>query len=749
MRSSLRSLASEIRADTVSANAVPALATGLTSGLALLVAQVAYGSVVFSGALAPYSFQGVGLVLFGNFAACLVIALMGGFRGAISGLSPALVIVMAQVGATMGAEGDTLFVTTAVALVIAATVMGSGLLLIWRFRLAYVARFVPYSVAGGFVAGIGGAVCLAAMSLMGAEMDWRAIPTLVEPPELWTWSPGVAFGVALYVAMRQWGRPFILPAGVAVAVGAYHLALALLGISGDEARAAGFLLKSTSEASLWPPLGPADLAYVDWTAMALQIPTLLLLVLIALLVVIMNLAGIEMATNQDLDWNREFRATGIANVLAGLGGGTTASMIVPASLRSKLFGAATRLTGIVAALVIAAALFLGDGMLELIPVPLVGGILVFAGLGMLDEGLLRSRKRLPGMEYGVIVLIAGVTVVFGLFEGVGIGMLAALAFFAVRLSRVDPVGSRFTVRERRSTKARSVPDQVILRQEGDRAPGWRLRGYIFFGSVYPLADHLKKSLSGEPRPACMMLDFTNVSGFDFSAVNVLARFLQSANAAGVQVVLSAPSEQIGTGLERNLPRSEFAALRMEPDLDSALEHCEDIVIDAWKANASMVDEHRAAVLADAAADLDSQLARRTRFEDLVDELRGWLSPRQYASGETLAGPGESSEGLQLLTSGQASAHDSAGKRFRQYGPGDAIWPVDPSDAVAPTVSADTSCQTMLLTRAARHRLEEFEERLALKLYRYLLAGRFGAGAKSPLKGDAAESGPGSRSESIR
>ena len=61
--SPLRSLVSELRADIVSAKAVPALATGFTSGL---------------GLLAPYSSQGVGLVLFGNFAACLVVALAGG-----------------------------------------------------------------------------------------------------------------------------------------------------------------------------------------------------------------------------------------------------------------------------------------------------------------------------------------------------------------------------------------------------------------------------------------------------------------------------------------------------------------------------------------------------------------------------------------------------------------------------------------------------------------------------------------------
>ena len=493
--SSLRILVSELRADAVSAKAVPALAAGFTSGLGLLVAQVAFGSFIFSGPLAPYSSQGVGLVLFGNFAACLVIALSGGFRGAIAGLSPALVIVMALIGSTVDAEGDALFVTTAVTLMIGAVATGVCCLLIGRFRLANLVRFVPWPVAGGFVAGIGGAVCLAAMSLMGADTDWRAIPALVEPSQLWRWSPGAAFGIALYLAMKRWGNPLILPASVALAVGAYHLALAGLGITGDEARVAGLLLKSTSEGNLWPALEPADLANVDMGAMAMQLPTVLMLTLVALIVVIMNIAGLEMAANQDLDWDREFGASGLASAVAGVGGGTVASLIVPASLRSKLFGAATRLTGVVAALVIGGALFLGDGMLELVPVPLVGGILFFAGLGMLDEGLVRSRRRLPWSEYGIIVLIFVVIIAFGLFEGVGVGMLAALVFFAVRLSQVDPIESRFTVRERRSSKARSVPDRTILLEEGERALAYRLRGYIFFGRVYPLTDHLRKSLS--------------------------------------------------------------------------------------------------------------------------------------------------------------------------------------------------------------------------------------------------------------
>ena len=108
----------------------------------------------------------------------------------------------------------------------------------------------------------------------------------------------------------------------------------------------------------------------------------------------------------------------------------------------------------------------------------------------------------------------------------------------------------------------------------------------------------------------------------------------------------------------------------------------------------------------------------------MDELRSWLDPRRYAAGETLAGPGARSEGLQLLTSGRASACDSEGARVRQYSPGDAIRPVDPSDEKSPAVSADEPCETMVLKPGARGWLEEHEERLALKLYRYLLAGPF-------------------------
>ena len=257
----------------------------------------------------------------------------------------------------------------------------------------------------------------------------------------------------------------------------------------------------------------------------------------------------------------------------------------------------------------------------------------------------------------------------------------------------------------------------------------------------PLADQLRRSLSGDPRPACLLLDFTKVSGSDFSAVNVLARFLRAANAAGVTVVLGAPSKQLRSGLQRNLPAPELAAVRIEPNTDHALERCEEILIEAWRAKAGAVDERRAALFERTADDLERHFERQIRFEDLMDALRDWLHPRRYAAGETVAGPETPGEGLQFLTSGRASAFGAEGARLLQYGPGDAIWPVASSDDGAPTVLADGACEALVLAPDARRWLEEHRERLALDLYRYLLAARFEAEAAARLPKGAPKPGP--------
>ena len=379
-------------------------------------------------------------------------------------MPPALAIVMATTAETPGIQGDALFATAAVALMPGAIVTGVCCLLIGHFRLANLVRFIPYPVAGGFVAGIGGGAFIAAMSRMGAITDWHALPALIKLTVLWKWSPGVIYGSLVHLAIRRWGSALILPISVGIAIPAYDMVPAAIGPDTEAARSTGLVFTSTAEGMLWPTLRPSDLGNVHWAALAMKALEMLTLVLVALICVVMNFAGLEVAANRDMEWDREFRVGGLASVVAGLGGGTLVTVIVPASLRSKLLGATTRLTGVVTAAVIGVGLSWATGCWN-------GsflhswGIIVLAGSGMLDQGLVTNRKRIPWSDYSIIVFIFIAIVIHGLLEGEAAGMLATQVFFAVRPRHMDPIESRFNALDRGRRRARPIPDRAILVKE--------------------------------------------------------------------------------------------------------------------------------------------------------------------------------------------------------------------------------------------------------------------------------------------
>ena len=721
MSSYLGTLTKELGADIRSGKLLSAVSAGVTSGMSIVAAKIANAVLIFAGPLAAFASEGIGLVLFGTFAACLIIALASGYRGAISGLSSTLVISMALIGANLEVDGRALFATTVAALVIAAVVTGAICFLVGQYRWSHVVCFVPYPVAAGFVGGIGGVICIAAFSVMGAPLRGADLSALFDGVTVWQWAPGLVYGCALYLVTRRWSQLLILPISIVFVVVACHMALFAVGMTGEEARAAGFLLKSTVEGGLWPSIMPGDLALVDWSAVAGQIPAMLALILVALICVVLNISGLELAVNRKLDWDKELRATGMATLVSGMGGGTVSTYVVPACVRSELFGASTRLTGIFTALVVGFALLMGDQMLELAPTALIGGMLVFAGAAMLDQGLIQCWKRLPRREYAITVLMFFIIVGFGLLEGAAFGIVATLVLFAIRVGKVESIEAQFTLRERQSNKARPVTDHAILRTEGDRVQGYSLRGYIFFGSVVSLTSRLMRAFTGSSPPAYVLLDFSAVSGVDFSAVNVIGRFLQQVEAAGARIVLCGVSDPLGAGLKRVLAPSSFSHLFIESDEDRALERCEDLIIADWKANAETESEQRGALLGELSNDLERYLDRQIQFEELIEDLGEWLRPRGFERGQPLMGPDAAEEGLQLIVSGRATAFDPAGARLYQLGPGDAIWP---SGAEGGAVIADQPCRTMVLTPDARRWLESNREHLAFRLYQYLLLRRF-------------------------
>ncbi len=715
----IRELATELIDDARSPKLMPAIVMGLLTSINLVVYCFSVGMPIFGGPLSASAASGVGLLLFGCLVGCLLSSLFSGHLGVVAKPPLPALLVLGGVASALSVTGDAPLITIAAVFGVSAVLTGTCFLLMGRLKITGMLRFVPYPVSGGFLAGTGGVLCLVALPLIGFDYELQPLTGLIKPTAIATWGPGVAFGLGLFWAAKRWRADLIVPASVLAAALIYHLGLAASGISPGEARADGLLLSVSGEGGMWPSFSLADLSSMAWPEIAGQTPRLLVVVLLNAISMALFLGSLELATGEERDWDTEFTVAGATAIPAALGGAPATLVTVGPTIRHSVAGADTRLTGLFAAALLGLVLALGGGIIGWIPAPVVGGVLLYTGINILDQWVVRSRKRLPWTEFAVILVIFVGVLWFGFLEAVGIGMLAATALFVFRLSRLDPIIGRSDVRSRRSRRSRSLPDQAILREEGKRGMVYRLRGYLFFGSAYSLFRRLGEDLSAS-RSVCIVLDLHSVSGFDFSAISSLCGFLKKAHAAGWQVILSGMHDHVEATVAENLSDEVRRWLVLEPDLDRAIERCEDLVIDRCRAE-KRGNALRRMLLERAGDELERQLDRQVHFEDIIEKLRDWVEPYGYAQDETLSGPNDPPGGLQLLVGGQASLFDESGARLRQYGPGDPVNPAaafGPRETVLVTV-ADRSCWVATLTPTARKLLEENDVELALELYRYL------------------------------
>ena len=613
-------LASELLVDAKSAKFPAALSVGVFMAVRRIFGGIYLAAIIFSGPLAPFAVRGAGALLFGSCALCLITALTSTYKGALSAPMSAPAAILFTIGVSVtasmsDASGEAMFVTMIVIMGLSTVVTAACFLLIGEFRLANLFRFMPYPVVSGFLAGLGWFMVTGSFSVMtGISPNWETLPRLLDFDMIWRWAPGVLYAFGLFFIMRRWSHFLILPASAVLAIGLCHAVLFALGISVEQAGEAGILLAGIPTGSLWPPIGLGDLVQVDWGVVALQLPDLLGIALIMLILLVMNVSAVELGTNVEMDMNREFRAGTVGCLIAGLGGSSPGCIGAGRSMMSHAAGANTRLTGIVTALLLGSVLFVGGGVLEIFPRLLIGGLVLFVGINLLNKWLVTTRKEMPLSDYGIVLSIAVAVGLLGFLEGLAVGLVVTVIFFVVRFSRVDVVAASFTGRDRPSKRLRSAIHRAILREQGERVRVHLLGGYIFFGSASSLGDRLKQTLKADPPPICLLLDFASVSGFDISAVNVFSRVIRAARQVQSQVVLSTMPERFRLTLRRSLPDRDWRNLLFEEDLDHGLERCEEIVIAEWTRLHGTSQDTREALFDVSIDDAVRQLEKQARFE---------------------------------------------------------------------------------------------------------------------------------------
>ena len=177
-------------------------------------------------------------------AASLTLAILAwraGVRGVVGSVQDAAAAVLAIVAASAALDTvggvDQAFLTVVAATMVVTLLTASTFLLLGTFRLGNLARFIPYPVVGGFLAGTGWLLLKGGLRVAASmNPELGTISQFVDPFELVRWVPAFAFGVVLLVATRVVRRPLVIPAVIGLGLGLFAIGMLVTGSSIQAAR---------------------------------------------------------------------------------------------------------------------------------------------------------------------------------------------------------------------------------------------------------------------------------------------------------------------------------------------------------------------------------------------------------------------------------------------------------------------------------------------------------------------------------
>ena len=189
---------------------------------------------------------------------------------------------------------------------------------------------------------------------------------------------------------------------------------------------------------------------------------------------------------------RSSATPGVLNVVSGALGGIPGYHALSLTALAERMRVDARAAGLIAALVPLAAVVFGAQVVGMIPRMIVGGVLVFLGLGFMVEWVWDKRRLLPPLEYAVVLLILVAIIAWGFLIGVVVGLVLAVVLFAVSYGRIELVHEVAFGDTYRSTVDRPATERAELRGLSDRVQILRVSGFVFFGSTNRLLERIRR-----------------------------------------------------------------------------------------------------------------------------------------------------------------------------------------------------------------------------------------------------------------
>ena len=623
------------------------LLAGAVCGVLSLAFGLSFAVLIFSGPLTPWLAYGIAASFIASSVAALVVALgstlpfsIAGPDSSTSAVTAALVASVTQHLAAAGAS-DRLLVAALIVMPMSSALTGLALCGLGLARGGRAIRFVPYPVIGGFLGATGVLVVSGACRVViDHSLTFGDAVAFFLPANATKLAAGAAVALLLFLTLRRIASAAVTPAVLLACAALAYAVMAATGTSLNEAGANGWMFKILAKNVLDLPWHSDELDLFPWQQLPALTGDLIAVVFVTAISTLLNITGIEYATHREANLNRELNTLGIANLCSAVFGGYTSCISLSRTLLNHSIGAHSRLSGLVVAALCAFVLTVDPGLLGYVPKFVLGGLLLYLGGILIYQWLITSALRLSIPEYLSLLAIAAIIVEWGFIAGVLSGVVIGCATFALSASRVNAIKYSFDGSEIRSSLDRSPDELAVLAKNGSQIQVMALHSYLFFGSANGLHEHIKTLLKSHPECRFLLFDFRLVNGVDSSATHSFTQIKRAADESGARVVLVNLTPDLG----RAFRASGFLTddILLVPDLDQALETCEDAIIEAAQRGRGE------------ARSLREWLAEEFGNAEYADFLVDQCVRVEVAPGDIIARQGDPADALHFILDGRIS-----------------------------------------------------------------------------------------------
>lgn len=454
--------------------------------------------------------------------------------------------------------------TIFMAFALSSILVGTLFWVLGRFRFGNAVHFFPKFVITGCIGGIGVFITTTGVEI-ATSVAWRwEISHFVRVAQwdiLSLLLGSLAFEVLLRVLLKyiDWSTfpPFYF---ISIPI-VFYVILFISGTPLGTAHSNGWFFDKTETklsdfTLIWSLINPYT---VDWGIILKLFPTMIALTLFSLMHVPINIPSLSISTRTSVDMNKELMAHGYSNILAGMLGGLQNYLCYSNSLLYFKTGGGGQASGYLLTAFTGLFFLLGPSIVYYVPRVMPGCLLIHIGIDLTLEALgSDSLASFDAIEYGSIVSITLIMTVFGMTEGLSVGVICAAMTFTIQASRhSNPVRGWMSARTLRSSLRRSVEEKDILDQEMKQVLVMQLQGYIFFANATILATEIEDKLIDEEllssKVLYLILDFTLVNGIDSSAAETIYKIFDVCHNKGIRLAYSTGSP---SGFPCDFPLSE-------------------------------------------------------------------------------------------------------------------------------------------------------------------------------------------------